>query len=192
MENSLIRYVSLVLMTVALTGCVTDGSGYTTGQRLGISCNDSAINITLPPKAGYPTRCTKRNTSEPTLTATVYFMFFRFVDEERSYANIHYSEAGDGTFINIRTVTEKMNQSRKVRADARNWGEASELEIGEVKYGYVTFDLPGNRSCIGYNGYRDQRGPGYGVNWYGYLCSQKTQIRVSHLKDFLSHVEIRP
>lgn len=182
------RCAVIVILIFAAGACVTDGVTYTSGERQEIRCNNFPLKIALSARSGYPVKCTSRNTAEPGLMATRYHMFFRFVQDDRSYANIHYSEAGDGTLVNIRSVMEKTLQSRKVRTDADNWGGPSHLWIGDRKYGYVTFDLPQRRSCIAYNGYEGQRGPGYEKNFYGYLCSKTTQIKVSHLRDFLTHM----
>lgn len=184
-------YVLLVFLPLYVSGCGADGVGYVTGQKQDIGCDKFPLKVTLAAKVGYPVKCTKRNSSEAILIATRYHMFFRFVLEDRSFANIHFAEAGDGTLINARSVTRKMKTFKRVRTGAKNWGQPSDFQIRGWKYGSVTFDLPKNRSCIGFNGYQGIKNAGYGKNIYGYLCSIKTQIKPSHLKDLLSHLEIR-
>jgi hypothetical protein len=181
----------MILLSGFVAGCETTGPAYTTGERRDINCRDFPLEVTLPPKSGYPVKCTRRNTKEPILTATDYHMYFRFVEDDRSFANILFAQAGDLTFIIPRSVVEKTKSSRNVRSSATNWGETSELRIGNRKYQYVTFDMPKNRSCIAYNGYEGYRDAGHEQNFYGYLCSTKKRIQPAHLRDLLSHLKIR-
>ncbi len=159
------------------------------GRAEPIDCDKSAIQTTL--EGAYSPgqkACSKKPFSDPSVSGGSYYRFLRIPG---GFANVIYFYYLGTDSTPKRTVTEALNYLHNYRKQAKNKSDTQELITQDKTYETQKFDLPNNRSCIGFARFFTPYVRGYRNSVRGYICNTSGKIEQQELERFLSHLNVR-
>jgi hypothetical protein len=191
LENSLDVLRVVIAVPVVLSACATTEN--TDFERIEITCEESAIQISIPTLPGQG-ECIKwqhyLHGSTFSEGARQYHRFERF---EGGFINVRYLEAGPKKRFSYLEFDQELDAFfRRVREDASNLTDRYIVDAGDREFQVARFDLPDDRRCVGFLSRWLVVYEGWKHKIVGYACGIGTPLDETRIAFILAGIEIRP
>lgn len=187
LENS---SITATASAVCLFVAMLFGATQSFAQMESIDCEDSAIQSTLetllPPRSD---DC-QRTKSRSRYNLEWHYRFFVMPDGFAPVVHVH--AIAPTTLIQKPIKGNIIESFTGLESDAENWRDEDWVSAGNEKFRVISFDLPEQKGCVGFQSYRLVQREGFKDMIIGFFCNRwGTPVPGGDLSEFLGSLTLK-